>query len=97
MLAWLAFDKTGPRPWIMLLNWQTATLLHPFLDNRLLASVSIRCQETVVPPPADDITLTYVCVWTLVGAGAGEGDEFMAPFVDHKTADCGEKEGGERG
>lgn len=57
---------------------------------------SIRCQETVVPSPADDITLTYVCVWTLVGAGAGEGDEFMAPFVDHETADCGEKEG-ERG
>lgn len=38
---------------------------------------------------------TYVCVWTLVGAGTGEGDEFMTPFVDHKTADCGEKEGGE--
>lgn len=35
---------------------------------------------------------TYVCVWALVSSGTGEGDEFMAPFVDHKTAHCGEKE-----
>ena len=29
---------------------------------------------------------TYICVRTLVGSGTGEADEFMAPFVDHKTA-----------
>lgn len=29
---------------------------------------------------------TYVCVRTLVGSRTGEGDEFMAPFVNHKTA-----------
>lgn len=33
-----------------------------------------------------DVLKTYICVRTLVGSGTGEGDELMAPFVNHKTA-----------
>lgn len=39
-----------------------------------------------------DVLQTYVCVWTLVSSGTGEGDELMAPFVDHEAAHCGENE-----
>lgn len=35
---------------------------------------------------------TYVCVRPLISARAGERDEFMAPLVDHETANCRETE-----
>lgn len=85
-----------------MLIWHAVNLLHPFwfLDNSgcLLESASIRCQKNIVrhvmssASKRADVLQTYVCVWTLVSSGTGEGDEFMAPFVDHKTAHCGEKE-----
>lgn len=31
---------------------------------------------------------TYVCVGSLICPRAGKRDEFMAPLVDHKTANC---------
>lgn len=37
--------------------------------------------------------VTYVCVGPLICPWAGERDKFMAPLVDHKTANCrGRKE-----
>ncbi len=32
--------------------------------------------------------VTYVCVGPLICPWAGERDKFMAPLVDHKTANC---------
>ena len=35
--------------------------------------------------------VTYVCVRPLICPWAAERDKFMAPLVDHKTANCRKK------